>query len=290
MLSVLIPTYNYSAYSLVKKIHSQCTELKIAFEILVSEDGGVNFIHENRQISDLSYCRYIENKVNVGRARNKNLLLDKSKYDLRLMLDSDVYPTSDDFIDTYINFSKKHERFVCFGGLHYEKKEDSNHCLRFNYGIKRECREARERNGDPFALFLTSNTLIKNCNQRFNPDITKYGFEEVVFADQLKNNAIPVFHMDNTVIHQNVESNQEFIRKTQEGLITLIDLEKSKTIKKGRLKLSKLYHFFSNIHLKSILVFSFEMFKEPILRQLLKKGGPVWLFDIYRLLYFSKHY
>lgn len=290
MLSVLIPTYNHPTYRLVHEVYKQCTELNIIFEILVSEDGGNKFFEINRKINNLNSCTYIENKKNVGRARNKNLLLEQSRFDLKLLLDSDIMPTSNHFIKKYIIFSNKHEAFACFGGLDYEKKNSMASSLRYNYGIKRECKKAFERSQEPYKLLLTSNTLLKNCNQKFEDQITKYGFEEIVFANNLKNKNIPIHHIDNTVIHLNLESNKEFINKTEEGLKTLIFLERKNIINKGETKISKLYHKLSKLYLSNLLIWIFQISKDKILLQLQNKGRPVWLFDVYRLLYFNKHY
>jgi len=290
MLSVLIPTYNYPTFKLAKDIHGQCEELKIIFEILVSEDGGNQFLEINRKINELSHASYIENTYNKGRVGNKNLLLKKSKFELKLLLDSDVFPSSRYIISKYLDFSKKHTAFACFGGITYETKNSSTNSLRYNYGIKRESKDAETRSQDPFKLFLTSNTLLKNCDLRFEEKITHYGFEEIVFAENLKNKNIPVFHIDNTVIHENLESNQTFIDKITEGLRTLIFLEKSKIIDKGKNKVSKLYHMFAKLYLTNLLRWFFQLSEKIILKQLINKGRPLWLFDLYRLLYFSKNY
>ena len=40
MLSVLIPTYNYNAVSLVKELHKQLLDSNIVFEIICIDDGS----------------------------------------------------------------------------------------------------------------------------------------------------------------------------------------------------------------------------------------------------------
>lgn len=290
MISVLIPTYNYSCYELVNEVHKQCIKLGIVFEILVSEDGGDQFLDSNRKINKLKCATYLEHDKNMGRARNKNLLLDQSKFELKLMLDSDVFPTSKHFIRNYLDFSKKHRSFACFGGLTYDRNNSKLKNLRYNYGIQRESKPADERSKKPYKLFLTSNTLLKNCNQFFEKKITQYGFEEIVYAENLKYKDIPVFHIDNTVIHKNLESNQEFISKIEEGLQTLIYLEKRNIVNKGKNKISKLHQLFSNLYLSKILSWFYKIGQKPIYNFIKNNGKPLWLFDIYRLLYFSKHY
>ena len=55
MLSILIPTYNYSIFALVKKVHEQCMEAHVPFEICCLDDQSKNsFQLENQAISTLS--------------------------------------------------------------------------------------------------------------------------------------------------------------------------------------------------------------------------------------------
>lgn len=290
MISVLIPTYNYSCYELVNEVHKQCMKAGIVFEILVSEDGGHQFLKSNRKINKLKCATYLEHDKNMGRARNKNLLLNQSKFELKLMLDSDVFPTSKHFIRSYLDFSKKHRSFACFGGLSYKNKDEFKNNLRYHYGIKRESKIAAERSKEAYKLFLTSNTLLKDCDVKFEDKITQYGFEEIVFAKELKDKNIPVFHIDNAVIHENLESNQEFINKTKEGLRTLIFLEHQNIIDKGKTKVTKLYHGLEKIYLRNVLNWLYNLTQKQITNRLINRGKPIWLFDVYRLLYFSKHY
>jgi hypothetical protein len=59
MLSILIPIYNYNAYPLVK-LHSQCLEAKIDFEIFCIDDASKEYESNNGEIQFISNCIYIE--------------------------------------------------------------------------------------------------------------------------------------------------------------------------------------------------------------------------------------
>ena len=54
MLSILIPTYNYDCYDLVKELHRQATELNIEFEIIVADDCSTINIANNKKINTFS--------------------------------------------------------------------------------------------------------------------------------------------------------------------------------------------------------------------------------------------
>jgi glycosyltransferase involved in cell wall biosynthesis len=61
MLSILIPIYNYNAFS--KKLHSQCLEATIDFEILCRDDFSSKYLQENQEINTLENCRFQETKL-----------------------------------------------------------------------------------------------------------------------------------------------------------------------------------------------------------------------------------
>ncbi|MFY8112284.1 MAG: glycosyltransferase [Flavobacterium sp.] len=75
MLSVLIPVYNYAVFPLVLEVHKQCIAAGIQFEILCQDDCSTSHIEENLAIEQLPYCTFSQNKVNLGRGNNRNLLI-----------------------------------------------------------------------------------------------------------------------------------------------------------------------------------------------------------------------
>ncbi len=224
MLSILIPCYNYSCYQLVETLCNQCTEAGIDFEILVSEDGGHTFIAENSKINALPHSTYIVNKLNLGRAGNINRLLDRAEFKAKLIVDCDLMPKEDSFIANFSEIVNNNKPLVCFGGIAYKKSNQTDN-LRYNYGIQREAVLADERLKTPHKSLLTSNLLIVNCHLHFDQNITTYGYEDLVFAEALKEHNIPVSHIDNPMIHLNLEDNPTFLRKTETALQTLIKLE-----------------------------------------------------------------
>ena len=98
MLSILIPTYNYNVFLLVKELVDQASKLNIDFEIICLDDGGkVTFI-ENEAINELKNCSFSTNEVNLGRASNLNKLVDKAKFNYCLLLEADAFPTNENYI------------------------------------------------------------------------------------------------------------------------------------------------------------------------------------------------
>lgn len=290
MLSILIPCYNYSSFDLVKTLYQQCVVLKIDFEILVSEDAGDKHIDLNQKINTYDNCQYIINQKNLGRAGNINRLLRWAQYHNKIILDCDVLPQQNNFIKTYLDLAEHHEDLVCFGGVTYHHSIKFKKNLRYNYGIKREARPAAIRQNKPYKYLLTSNLLLKNCDQFFDERIQTYGYEDLVFANELKHKSANVIHLDNPVFHVNLEDNRTYLSKTQIALETLSHLEKQRILEKGETNISKLYHGFKSFYLQGLICFLYHLIAKHISRYLITKGRPLWWFDVYKLLYFSKNY
>ena len=289
MLSILIPCYNYPCYALVELLHKQCTGLGIEFEILVSEDGGNTYMDENSKINSLSHCNYLVNKLNLGRAGNLNRLLDRAEYKSKLILDCDLKPKDEDFLKTYLPIIEDSKPLVCFGGILYEERNEPNN-LRNNYGIKREAIVAEERLKTPYKSLLTSNLLIVNCLIHFDDRISTYGYEDLVFAETLKEHAIRVSHIDNQLLHLNVEDNATYLKKTETALQTLIKLENEGFVVPGLTRISAIRLKFKSLRMTFVLSAMHSIVGGLLKSRILSKGRPLRVFDLYKLLYFNKHY
>ena len=82
MISILVPCFDYNAYSLVSLLEKQALMLKINFEIICIDDGSFSSKNElNQKINLLTNSRFIESKKNIGRVKNRLLLAEKSQYE-----------------------------------------------------------------------------------------------------------------------------------------------------------------------------------------------------------------
>lgn len=292
MLSILVPTYNYNVFPLVQKLWEQCREQKIEFEILCQDDGSQS-VHniENNEISQLENCYFFLNEENIGRGKNINSLYKKSQYEWLLILDCDVMPVSDQFIENYLQEIKKPQVEVCYGGITYKKnRPEKTHILRWTYGYKRESLSAENRQKKPYQSSLTSNLLISRevfKTNRFSAIITKYGYEDLVFFHDLKLKNIPIFHIDNPAVHINLDSSKTFLAKTKMGIENLDYLTNFEMVK-GENRLLKQFSKAEKYGLTKTLSQLFEYFKDDMEINLLSGNPSMTVFDMYRLGYFSK--
>ena len=293
MLSILITIYNYNLLPLVEDIHQQCLDLGITFEILTQDDAS-NSIHnlENEKINLLSNCSYVSLKKNVGYRENKNILVSQSNYENLLILDGDCLLPFPDFIKNYLNEIEDYE--VVYGGrIHAEKAPSKQQLLRWKYGKFMEDQTVEQRDKNVYRATLFNNTLIKKTvfNQiKFDSSFKKYGNDDTLFSFELQKINTKVKHIHNPVQHDDIDSNAVYVEKTKNSLDNLYILYKKKLITK---EYSKMVNLVTKLHTFKItyLLAVFYTFFGTLLENQLKGNHPMlFVFNVFRLSYFSKIY
>jgi len=292
MLSVVIPTYNYSAFELVSIVKKQCESAEIGYEIIVQDDASSDFnsIQENEAINKFSHCRFVQNENNLGRAKNINSLIKKATHHWILLLDCDTKPTSENFIRMYDEIMQNSISKIVFGGIAYrDTPPKESDILRWKYGREREAVPAEKRIQNPYLTLLTSNILCQKSlfeTLVFNENITEYGYEDLVFAQQLEQLKIEINHIENPVFHLNYETSEAFLEKTEKSLQTLVFLEENKIIDTKTTRLQKAYQQLKKWKLESIFFSLFKKWKQKIIKNLLSNNPKLLYFDLYKLGYF----
>ncbi len=290
MISILIPTYNHSALSLVKELSNQAQSIEILYEILVLDDCSTNkkIIEENRSINNLENCSYTESNINNGRTFSRGILANNAKYEWLLFLDADVIPKDISFIEKYINEIKDNSFDVIIGGCAYEnKKTQKNKVFRYTYGKKREEKAADLRNKFPHKNILSGNILIqKDIFLKYNYPYPNniYGLDNY-FAFQLFKNKVTIKHIDNPIYHLGLEDNEVFFNKSINSIDSRINLLKNEPGINNFDSLIKNYNFFHKSKLNIIISFLFRL-SEPFLKKRILSSKPsILAFDLYRLGY-----
>lgn len=293
MLSILIPTYNYNVFPLVKEVSKQCIVEKISFEIIVLDDASQNSHTENNEINSLGECSYSILNQNIGRSAIRNLLSTKASFDNLLFLDADVRMISNQFIKNYINFIKSNSNYsVVYGGIVYqENKPNDNQLLRWIYGNKREALSAEKRNENVYVSFLTLNFLIKKeifSSVRFNEDIPNLRYEDLLFSFDLMKNKIDLQHINNQVVHNGIETSEVFMQKTNDSLKGLKFLLSKNYLPADYAKISNVFNLLNQTKLLFLINFIYKMRKNSFEKNLLSSKPSLFIYDIYRLGYFSQ--
>jgi len=292
MLSILIPVYNYNIVTLVTQLYRQCTIIKdFKFEILVFDDGSQLFHKENNYVNTLENCTYTILERNIGRSAIRNLLAQNANYENLLFLDADVQIISDTFILTYLDFISQKNYEIVYGGIVYQsEKPNKNQRLRWIYGNKRESLTAEKRSEQHYLSFLTLNFLIKKevfkqvC---FNENIPNLRYEDLLFSYDLMQAKISVVHIDNQVVHNGIETSDIFLNKTEDSLNGLKYLLENHILPYDYARITKTYHYLKQRKLLYFIVSFYKITRSFLKNNLVSKTPSLFIYDLYRLGYFS---
>jgi len=289
MLSICIPIYNFNVTSLVNKLSQQIKKIDILCEIILIDDCSVE---EFKKINENVYKKeiYIQLDKNIGRVKIRNLFLKYAKYDYLLFLDCDTFIISDDFVAKYISAICRNEHDVICGGVVYNNfRPERSKMLRWKYGIKKESKPLDIRVLSSNKSFMTSNFLINRRifeQIKFDERITEYGHEDTLFGFMLKENGISVKHINNPVLHGDIDYNTVYLKKTENGIINLIHILNYVDYDHQFIQdvtLLNIYNNLSSKKLTGIINVIFICFK-PLLKFLFIKGYVnLMLFDFYKL-------
>lgn len=283
-LSILIPIYNESCVSLVEQLHRQAEELSIDYEIIVADDGSTVEASkvDNRRINSLSHCSFWERGYNVGRAAIRNALVGRSQYSRLLLIDGDLSVARNDFLRRYLST----EGDVVVGGIEIaadtEGRLKGN--LRFIYEKRNESLHTPDkRRAKPYDDFHTANFLI--CRSvmlanLFDERFSRYGYEDVALGRQLKLSKASIVHIDNPVLFNRFESNESFIAKTDQAMLTLVEL---KPLLVGVSRLLDTAFMLRRYRLDLPLRLVFSLLRVPIRMNLCSSRPLLPLYNIYKL-------
>lgn len=281
-ISILIPTYNCCCKQLVEALQQQCETIKLLqYEIIVADDASPekSFIQKNNAITQLKNVHYIVLENNIGRAAIRNFLAQQACYNWLLFIDGDMTLHNPSFIATYL----QNDNLVIYGGYDILGSDKNN--LRYMIEKKHPYNHiAQQRQIKPFHNFHTCNFLVSKqimLNNPFNESIKQYGYEDVLFGKQLKNNHLSITHIDNTITFESFESNQQYVEKTEQSLQTLFKFQE---------KISGFSTILDFIEKKpiatSLLKYTYPIIGKFIRNKLIYNKPRIFLFNIYKLIYF----
>lgn len=287
-ISILIPIYNSVCVSLVKELSTQAQKLNVDHEIIVADDASPDrdAVKDNETINTIPNCKYIVKSTNTGSASTRNFLAEQSQYPWLLFIDCDIVITNPSFLYTYLTYTEQNED-VINGGIAIADIPEMAHNLRYLYEKKAEpAHTAAKRQEKKYQEFRSTNFLIKRdifMRCRFDERFTKSGYEDVLFGKHLKQQNIPILHIDNPVTMTEFEDNPNYMEKTDRNIHTLY------MFRNDLRGYSRMLTFVQGIHIPAILwlirLFHF-VFGATIRRNLCGSRPYLSLFKIYRLGYY----
>ena len=285
-ISVLIPNYNNVCVKLVTVLQRQSEALGIVYEIIVADDASPEKekIQENEAINALPHCRYVVKETNTGSAATRNYLGQKSQYHWLLFLDCDITIPDDHFLERYM--ADTHEGVVN-GGICIIEDDTLSHNLRYIYEKDAEpAHTAEKRQANKYHEFRSTNFMIERevfAACPFDERFTRSGYEDVLFGKMLKQQQVPVTHIDNPVMMTEFESNPDYVTKIERSMRTLY------TFRQELKGYSRILTFDDGIHISAIRSFLrlwHRVFGNMERRNLCGHSPILKLFSLYRLGYY----
>lgn len=179
---------------------------------------------------------------------------------------------------------------VIAGGLYHAPAcADPTRALRFRYEHEADrSRSAAQRSLKPYMEFSTFNFMIRSDifrALRFDEQCREYGYEDALFGLALQRRGIPILHIDNALLHTGLDTNAQFLGKTEAALRTLAALAPELR------ECSRVHRLFARLKryaLAPLLRAAYRLCGKPLRRHLEKSARPsLRLFALYKLLYYA---
>ena len=239
----------------------------------------------------MPFVDYSEEKVNLGRSKIRNKLAARATKEFLLFIDCDSQIPQPDYIKKYLKAAKNHP--MVYGGTIYDQQTPSveRYKLHWLYGLKREQWPAKIRNQEPNRSFHTNNFMINKelfGQIGFNEKIVGYGHEDTLFGYELQKNKIEILHIDNPVLHMGLESNEEFLRKTREGIKNLKRIMRINGNEKKLVRDITILGFYKKLEkvgLTNTIEFLYKRYEHRLRKNLLSTNPNLVVFDLYKLGY-----
>jgi len=288
MLTVCIPVYNKDVTSLVttllKQIMASDKDVNV---VLIDDKSSSSFVQTNQNISN--EVLYVPLNQNVGRSKIRNKFLEYTDAQYLLFLDCDSKIIKDDFIETYLNYLNQHESRVLVGASVYSSNKPSRqYRLRWKYGRLKESKAYADRVADSNFSFKTNNFIISRAcfaENLFNETISGYGHEDTLFGHELRKKEIQLDHIDNPVLNEILDTNQEFIFKTEEGLCNLLKVLQLTNHDESLVSSIKLLGYYKRYRSSRLFKLFFTVARNPIRYMLIKGCASLFWLDVYKLGY-----
>jgi GT2 family glycosyltransferase len=296
-ISLLIPVLDYDIVALVHSMKSAMPKVPELTEILIGDDGSSPEYREKYRSLEGDGVRVISSGKNIGRAAIRNRLAMEATGDHFLFIDADamIPATAEAYLRKWIQVAGTAR--VISGGILYKDSPpgDPDKLLRWKYGRMKEQKKASDRNKHPNAGFSTFNVLIESSvfsKIRFDETLTQYGHEDTLMGYQLKKAGIKIFHTDNGLIHEGVESNREFLAKTKLGIENLSKLYDKVTDKKAfseTVRMLNFYHRLRILRVARILAGFFIKYRDRMEIRLDSNKISLNLFALYKISMFCTY-
>ena len=287
-LTVCIPVYNQDVTGLVYALIKQTKLTKGFANIVVLDDRSETAFHQKNSVLSKEVT-YIRLDSNIGRSKIRNKFLEYTDADYLLFIDCDSSIIDDSYIPCYQKYLEQHHPSVVVGSSVYQNEPPARlYSLRWTYGSKVESESYEKRRRKSNTTFKTNNFIIsKECFHKvsFNEELRGYGHEDTLFGYELNKNNIEIKQLNNPVLNGELDTNEEFLLKTEEGLSNLLKAWRITSFDSQLLENVKILKYYTKYKDSIFLKGLYLLIRRPS-RYLLSAGwSSIVLFNFYKLGY-----
>ena len=287
LVSICIPVKDFDTRPLVMALLEEIRASHLNAEILILEDGSsVTEAAKNKPLEQESEIRLFRFPTNKGRSAARNKLADEAEGQYLLFLDADSLPLNNNFIQKYLINAQ--ENTILCGGRHYNALyKNKQTTLHWKFGTQREHFSALGKDNTSFYsnnFFIEKSTFQKI---RFDEGIVLYGHEDTLFGFTAKAIGVKIELLENAIIHTQLESNEDFLSKTEESILSLVQIINQKELHPSNLinefKIWRTYDLLHRYKLSGLLEV-LGLLRNAMRYMLLHFSGPLMILDVYKLV------
>lgn len=298
MISILIPTYNYDCSTLIRDLCTQAEQLKqhddmggFDYEVIVAEDGSNDSatIAANKAALQAFGAQHICLDENIGRACIRNLLVSKARFPYQLIIDSDALVCTPDFLKNY--WMQRDAADVVCGRIQTPALCPEGCELRYNYEQNAEGKRSMAyKEKHPYRHFSTFNVMFHHYvfqTLQFDERCTEYGYEDALMGIMLQQEGYSIAHANLPLIHNGMDTNADFLRKTETSLRVLRRLGEPMQSYSNVARIEKCLRRMRLVHPIHLLL---KMQRSKMRKNLLSNKPSLRQLQLYKLLYYIETY
>jgi hypothetical protein len=159
--------------------------------------------------------------------------------------------------------------------------------FRWWYGVNRETISVAEREKAPYHAFMTNNFLIPKqlfLSIKLDEKLKGYGHEDTLFGIELKKKNSAIHHINNPLCHIGLETVEDYLNKTKEGIKNLHQLINLGKVDKT-VKLYRFYELAKKVGLENNIERYYSKNKHKMEERFKKEKPNLRWFDLYKLGY-----
>lgn len=280
-LSILIPCCNCDCTTLVNELARQCSVIQsFRYEIIIADDGSTDttLIITNRALEAVPNVYYKALPKSRNRSAMRNRLASLASYEWQLQINANVRITRMSFILDYISVTSA-AKVVC--GSTSALLDKTNLRAKYEYAFHQ-----KNNINNAATYFRNTNCLYHDSVFRiakYDESIDGYGYEDLVFGNELRRQDIEILCIDNPVEYSSLESNASYLAKTEEALRTLKSLEPQLSTSSLLIKTA---NRLSRFHLSPIIRFWHTCLSGIERRNLCGSHPSLRIFALYKLGYY----